>query len=239
MRYIKSLIVVLALGVMLAMPQAAKAISLGGSDWTLDIKGTFNVHFLGVTQDLEQTGLPVTITQSSNTAVTIPLTFPDPLSSLVLTPTGTVGEASPYLVTASTHLDNTGPITLQGLTGGAAMLNGSTIELRNVNASITGTVTQNGADAINIADLSGGFGPRGYYITGNAKTNAMTAELWTLNDGEDPSNDANYAHISNPTFDIASWSASRSPTAAPEPGTLAILLTLAAGVGGYWRWSRR
>lgn len=239
MRYIKSLIVVLALGVMLAMPQAAKAISLGGSDWTITVHGIFNTGIGGITQALDQVDLPVTITQTSATAVSIPLTIPAPLN-LTIEPAGTVGETSPYAVTATAHLDATGPITLEGLTGAAAALNGNVIDLRDVDAAIDGTVTQNGVDAINAADLSGGFGARGYYITGNAKTGAMTCELWMLNPGTDPTNPENWAGGIYPTFDITSWSASRPITGAvPEPGTFAVLLALAGSLAGYCCWKRR
>ena len=81
----------LILGAMLAMPQVTHAYSFGGSDWLLDMAGTFYVRStLGDSDDpFNEVDIPSTINQVSNSSISIPITIPDPLN-LTIYATGNV-----------------------------------------------------------------------------------------------------------------------------------------------------
>ena len=88
---VKRCVVPGVLGLLLVAPQYARAFSFAGSDWLLDMIGTFHVETTLVTDDfpIDELDAPVTITQSSTSSIVIPITFPDPVN-LVINADGTV-----------------------------------------------------------------------------------------------------------------------------------------------------
>ena len=203
------------LGLLLVAPQYARAYSFGGSDWLLDMAGTFHVDTTLISDDypVNETDIPLTITQSSTSNIVIPITVPDPLN-LVINANGTV--TGTHLV-ATASISQTDPIsTTYG-----------TIRLLDVTARLEGDV-----DAINSADNTGGYGARAYGIAGDASNSYIdigsieldtTLGWWDIGDG---------------SLEITSWRADR-PAGVPEPGTIAMLLGLAASLTGYGWWKRR
>ena len=253
-------LVSMAVIALFCLPQAAKAVSLSGSDWDVTLSGLLTVS---VTQGTLTSTLaknnPIDNAEMSNTNVTqtsagnisIPISITDPIT-LSVTATGTLGTTAPYAISASGYLADTGDLVVPAGTG-MDFLAGSTVRAMNIHVTnLNGSVT-----GINDADTSGPYGPRGYYITGENNTGVLTADLYIASvddDGHlliDPDTGGYiynggvgipFSEVTpfSAVLNFTTWSAQRPETAAtvPEPGTIVMLLGFMATVIGYRCWKR-
>jgi hypothetical protein len=198
---------------MLVVPRVALADSYAGSDWTVDLTGYLNAP-LGMSQNVSESAVPTTIGQTSDSVIDIPLNIP--AYSLNIDVPGTVSGTH---ITAETFL--AGPINVT--------VSGYALKLYNVTAHLEGDAT-----TINPLDASGGFGPRVYGITGDPTGGADGTSYVDVGSVK-----LGLLNLGAASVDIYSWDANRSATAAPEPGTLVLLLGMGVSLAGFsWRKRR-
>ncbi len=207
------------LGVLLVMPQFASAYSFAGSDWLVNLTGYVNAP-LGLSQPISQTNVATTITQSSVGDIVLPLNIPPPVSLTFNIP-GTV---------SGTHINfdavEAGPIVLPDPY--------TYVRVSDITAHLEGEAT-----SINPSDTTGGFGGRAYEITGYP-TGGTGGTSWLTVDTIEVNLGFGWVPVSGgASIDVYSWSATRGEGVVPEPGSLAMLLGLAASLAGYCCWKRR
>ena len=210
----------LVFGALLLIPQAVHGYSFAGSDWLLDMYGTVHVRttLANMDEPFSEVDTPTTITQTSENSIIIPISFTDPLT-LELNVSGSV-TGTQIVATAYVGQTDEFEIEVEGVT--------QTLRLKEVNARLEGNAT-----SINSADLTGGYGPRVYGITG-----APSPDSYITVDTIEWKFLGSWFDIGNAWVDVDSWQANRS-AGVPEPGTIAMLLGLAASLVGYGLWRRR
>jgi len=112
-------------------------------------------------------------------------------------------------------------------------VSGFDLKLYDVTAHLEGEAT-----SINPLDTTGGFGPRVYGITGYPTGGAGGTSYVTVGNVK-VNTFLGYVSVGSASVDIYSWNASRDMGVVPEPGTLAMLLGMAASLAGYGWWKRR
>jgi hypothetical protein len=205
----------LVLGALLVMPQVANAYSFAGSDWLVDITGyvTLTGILSGQSQAVNELDAPTTISQTTMTDIIIPISVP-PIITIDVP-----GTVSGTHVTA--HAFQPGPYEVT--------VSGYNLRLYDVTAHLEGDAT-----SINPLDQTGGYGDRVFGITGNASpTSYITIADIKMDLG------FGWTSVSSANLRVDSWSADRGIGIVPEPGTLAMLLGLAASLVGYACWKRR
>ncbi len=207
-------------GFSIASPQAAHAVSFAGADWTVHIVGDVDAP-LGLSQAVDEYSYNVPITQSSLSDIVIPVTVPDLISIDV---PATVS-STPNGIKIVAHQFISGPIQGTG--------DYSEMRVKNITAHLEGYAT-----AINEANTSGGFGGRVYEITG-CPTGGTTGTSY-VNIGSVEGNFLGaWVNMGSATVNVTGWTATRDIGAVPEPGTVIMLLGLAASFAGYGLWKRR
>jgi hypothetical protein len=202
------------LGIAMALPQIALADSYVGNDWLVTLSGTVTAPGLNYTAPVGESDVATAISQTSATDIVIPLNLAD--LGLSVNASGTVTGTH---ITAVTFLP--GPISV--------VLSGMNLKLYNLTAHLEGDAT-----GINSLDTTGDFGSRVYEITGDPTDGETGTSFVTVGSVK-----WGFLSMGSASVSIDSWSAHRDPGVVPEPGTLVLLLGMAACLSGYGWWKRR